>query len=312
MIMSKFDLLCAGELAIDEIGHTDKITDTPSSSQLNSIQRFYGGRGANFSIAASLFNIKVALIGALGNDPEGTDYKKYLKRKRVDTSGLFESELPVTSRAYHFNENEKTRIFFYPGALIKEPERYISHATKFIKKLEYTGLLCGSNSQEINLAYLSRSKAKIKAFSPSQNLPTYSRENLEECLENATILFVNEHESKVVENILGTSISYFTKGSEANMLIKTLGSKGSRITTGSRHTYLPPCKPMKLTDPTGAGDSFAGAFMANYILTEDPIYSAKMASATASFVVEEFGTQTNIPTLEMVKARAKENYPIEE
>lgn len=309
--MNKFDLLCLGELAIDEIGHTDKITDTPSSSQLKSIQKFYGGRGGNFSVSAGLFKIKVAIIGALGKDPEGKDYKKYLSRKGIDTSYLFESELPITSRAYHFNEGEKTRIFFYAGALIQEPERYVEHAAKFINKLSDTGILCGSNSGEINRSYLTLSKAEIKAFSPAQNLPNYSRETLEECIENATILFLNDHESKVVENILGTKLSDIIRKFKTKMLIKTLGSRGSKIELNGKSIHIPPCKPVKVTDPTGAGDAFAGAFMANFIKTHNPVYSARMASATASFIIEEFGTQTNLPTLDMVKRRAKENYSID-
>ncbi|MFB3043670.1 MAG: PfkB family carbohydrate kinase, partial [Nitrososphaerales archaeon] len=38
-------------------------------------------------------------------------------------------------------------------------------------------------------------------------------------------------------------------------------------------------------DPTGAGDMFGGAFLIEYLRTEDPVLSAYLASAATSFAI---------------------------
>lgn len=60
--------------------------------------------------------------------------------------------------------------------------------------------------------------------------------------------------------------------------------------------------PAEAVDPTGAGDTFATAFLVRYRETSDPWDAARFASAAASLVVEGVGTE-GVPTREAVEAR---------
>jgi sugar/nucleoside kinase (ribokinase family) len=60
-------------------------------------------------------------------------------------------------------------------------------------------------------------------------------------------------------------------------------------------------------DPTGAGDVFIGAFLAEYIRTKDPVWCACVGSASASFVVEGIGPERFGERQETYE-RAKEIY----
>ena len=65
-------------------------------------------------------------------------------------------------------------------------------------------------------------------------------------------------------------------------------------------TKIPP-RPANEVDPTGAGDTFATAFVIRLQETGDPIQSARFANITASFGVEQEGI-AGIPTREQVLA----------
>lgn len=308
--MKDFDIVCLGELAIDYISDTDKITDNPSSVILKSLKKFYGGMGGNFSVTASLFKSSIALIGYAGEDLEGRDYISYLKEKGIDTTNVLQAPWSSHSRCFIFNQKDKSRIFFYAGALIEEREKYMDYAKSLINKVNSKLIYCSSMDKELNNLYLKESKAKIKAFCPAHNTHTLSKADLNFSFENTDILILNSHECEIVEKVFEKSLFQIAKDFDMEVFIKTLGRDGCEVIIDGKPTAIQPCRAAREVDHTGAGDAFAGAFMANYIKTKDPIYSAKIGSATASFVVEEHGCQTGIPTLEKLNKRTKENYQI--
>ncbi|RME51452.1 MAG: carbohydrate kinase family protein, partial [Caldilineae bacterium] len=67
-----------------------------------------------------------------------------------------------------------------------------------------------------------------------------------------------------------------------------------------RITRVPP-RPANEVDPTGAGDTFATAFLLRLQETGDPLQSARYANVTASFGVEDVGIR-GIPSHEDVLA----------
>jgi len=67
-----------------------------------------------------------------------------------------------------------------------------------------------------------------------------------------------------------------------------------------RETKIPP-RPANEVDPTGAGDTFATAFIIRLQETGDPVQAARFANVTASFGVEQEGV-AGIPSREQVLA----------
>ncbi len=309
--MKTYDILCLAELAIDDIGNTDKITDNPSSVIIKTLQKFYGGIGGNFSASASLFTKNISILAYLSKNSEGRDYRQYLEKRGIDLSYVLENEWSSHPRCFVVNENEKTRIFFYPGTLIEQPDKYLEYAKELINKIDSKALFCASMNMELNTFYLQNSKCKLKAFAPVHNTYLISKETFTTCLENTDILFMNDHEYKILEEKLGKKLPEIIREFDIEVIIRTLGKEGSEVMVGGKTTKIPACKAKKVLDATGAGDAFSGAFVANYVKTADPIYSAKIASAMASFIVEAQGCQTNVPGLETLSKRVRDNYKID-
>jgi sugar/nucleoside kinase (ribokinase family) len=71
-------------------------------------------------------------------------------------------------------------------------------------------------------------------------------------------------------------------------VVVKLGAGGSLVHSGGR-SILIPAAPAAVVDPTGAGDSYCGAFAAGLVRFGDPFVAGVLASATASIAVEHSG-----------------------
>ena len=65
-----------------------------------------------------------------------------------------------------------------------------------------------------------------------------------------------------------------------------------------RHRWEIPAYPARLTDPTGAGDAYAGGFLAGFKRTYDPLQAALYANVTASLKIEGTGAFYELSVLE--------------
>jgi sugar/nucleoside kinase (ribokinase family) len=73
-------------------------------------------------------------------------------------------------------------------------------------------------------------------------------------------------------------------------IIVTMGAQGSLLSVEGVCYSVPACSPAVVVDPTGAGDVFIGAFLAEYLNGKDTLWCTSVGSAAASFVVEIIGS----------------------
>ena len=148
-----------------------------------------------------------------------------------------------------------------------------------------------------------KSPNTLISFCPGQNLKLYAPKTFFKVLEYVNILFVNDNEMKMVSEWALSNSNDFK--SFPDLIVHTRGSRATVISSKDGVEHVPTIKPLKLVDTTGAGDSYAGAFLSSYMVHKDPIRAAKFAATVASFIIEEVGCQTNIPTLEQRRERCK-------
>ena len=87
--------------------------------------------------------------------------------------------------------------------------------------------------------------------------------------------------------------------------VVTEGREGCTLYEGARCVTLPACPPDAEVDATGAGDAFAGAFLAEYLETGDARAAAEIGLVVSSFVVERLGCQENVPSADQVRERRR-------
>lgn len=72
------------------------------------------------------------------------------------------------------------------------------------------------------------------------------------------------------------------------LIVLKLGENGALIHDGGAATEVPPVA-SRLVDTTGAGDSFAGSFLAQYLRHRDAIAAARFATGVAAWVIARPG-----------------------
>jgi sugar/nucleoside kinase (ribokinase family) len=87
-------------------------------------------------------------------------------------------------------------------------------------------------------------------------------------------------------------------------VIVTMGANGSLLSVENTCYSVPVCKPTIVVDPTGAGDVFIGAFLAEYLKGRESLWCASVGSAAASFIVENRGSSC-MGTTDQIYQRAQ-------
>ena len=119
-----------------------------------------------------------------------------------------------------------------------------------------------------------------------------SRETLKEISSNVDFFILNDTESKLLAQT--DSISSALRLLKAKMLIITLGELGAVVSCSDGSRQLIPALTVpygRVIDTTGAGDSWCGAFLAAYMLTEDITKSVTFASIISSIKCSGWGME---------------------
>ena len=104
-----------------------------------------------------------------------------------------------------------------------------------------------------------------------------------EIIAQTDIFFLNQSEAELLFGSLESA-----KTDAGKILFITLGARGARVIQSEHITDIPTV-PAEELDPTGAGDTFCGATLANLIQHKHPIMAARHAAPLASEMIQHIG-----------------------
>lgn len=274
------DIFCAGSVALDT-------TITPFAKA----ERVLGGAAVYFSMAARFFS-PVEICGVVGNDfPE--EYVTLLKDKGIKLDGL-----QTGNGKTFFYESEFSYDMYHRKTLKTE----LNVLADFKPKLSETGkkarfFYLATMPPESQLELLGAvPKGSMRIVDTIELYIKGSRSSLLEVLANSYGVVLNDEEARMLANEPGLV--------KSGKKILSMGPKFAVVKKGEHGALLfyandviPfPALPMEeITDPTGAGDSFAGGLMgilAQKGTINPTMYDLKQAVAygnvMGSFAVEDF------------------------
>jgi len=292
-------LLVIGTVAFDAIetpfGKTDKIV---------------GGAATFISLAASYFTKKINLVSVVGDDFP-TDAIDMLKKRGVNTAGLQIKEGEKTffwSGRYHNDMNSRDTLDTQLNVLAtfdpEIPQEY----------QDCSFLMLGNLAPAVQHQVLDRlhTRPKLVVLDTMNFWMDIALPELTSLLKRVDVLTINDEEArqlskeyslvKAAQKILAMGPKY---------LIIKKGEHGALLFHGNEVFFAPALPLEEVFDPTGAGDTFAGGFVAHLAKTKDYSFENMksaiiLGSAMASFCVEKFGTQrlTEI-NMEEIKQRVQ-------
>lgn len=253
-----------------------------------------GGSGMYFSIAANYFT-GVSLVAIVGTDFKNSE-RSFLANKNIDLSNV-ETKEGNTFRwkgVYDPNNpNSRETISTDINVLAEFSPKLTSEA----RAKEYLFLANIDPSVQMNVLNQMDTRPKLIGLDTMDFWINSDRDNLQKVIENIDILFMDDAEIKSYTgetNIVAAADSVHKSGPKVIVVKK--GEHGVTVFNQGKIFSTPAYLLNTVTDPTGAGDSFAGGFMGYMAKKQSTDFSTIkeatiMATVMGSFTVQGFSVE---------------------
>jgi ribokinase len=280
-------------------GLGEKITVTETHEDI-------GGTACNVSVGLSRLKNKTAIISAIGNDQNGEEIKDKLKKEKVDISFL---------KSYTSRKTSFSTLISYKGertilvCQTFEPDNFIIPTN-----LDTQWLYVGPLGNEYRKLY-----AKITGLAVEKNIKIAINPGAVQIhdglsafgalLSVAKIIFLNREEAQALVGIHGIisvkEIAQHIKKTGVEIVVITDGQNGAFISFGDDFLHVG-TYPGTRVESTGAGDSFASAFLSAYIKGREMLTCLKWGAINSASVVGKYGAQAGLLSERQLEARLKE------
>ena len=278
----KSELTVVGHLVIDFIERDED----------KNVKISLGGPPAYTSIVASKLGMKVKVVSNVGEDfPE--EYIKILRRQRVDLSHLkvIKGAKTTSFLIRYIGEERRMKLLNLAPplkleCLPKNLESGVFHVAPV------------ANEVPNGIFKLLKRKGALTSFDPQGRLRAFDSEGRVSLARSTDMRFLEYVDILKASRRELLALTSTESVSEAirklrdfglKIIIATFGEGGSRIIYENTEYYVPAFKVRRVVNPTGAGDVFIGGFLAEYTKGKDPLWSACVASTSASYIVEGVG-----------------------
>ena len=282
-----------GSINIDFTVTADRIPSKGETVLGKGTEIFFGGKGANQAVAMALLGADVEMYGAVGRDENGVKAMENLKSFGVDTSFIKRSEKETGLAVITLGEKDNT-IVVIKGANGDVDIPYAESISERLKDCQMTVLQHEIPMETVEYIVNFCEKAGIPTLlnpAPAMPLPM-------SVIEKATYLTPNEPEPGIIVPDMTTEE---TLKKYPRKVIVTLGAKGAAYCDGEKIVSVPSRK-ASVTDTTGAGDTFCGAFAVKRAEGQDIYSCVSFANLCASLSTEKKGAQKGMPTLAQAEA----------
>ena len=249
-----------------------------------------GGSGTFFSIAASAFT-KTSLVVVVGEDFKADDLA-LLESHQVDLSGLVRAPGRTFRWGGKYHDDMNGRDTLFTELNVFEAFQPVLSPTQ----RDAGFVFLGNIQPKLQDHVLEQVRSPRFVAADTMNLwINVARAELCEVLRRVDALFVNDEEARMLTG--KRSMVLAAKEIQAmgpNLVIIKRGEHGAMIFNEDDIFYVPAYPLERVVDPTGAGDTFAGAFVGYLESTGDlgpdnVRRAAVVGSLMASFCVEGYG-----------------------
>ncbi len=273
-------LLVVGSVAFDNV-------ITPQAEQ----ERILGGAASYCSFAASYF-ARVRMVGVVGNDFGQSDMAR-LSSRGIDLEGLKRDDSGPTffwKGRYHENFNRRDTLDIRLNVF----ENFRPDLPNSYKDSSF--VLLGNIHPSLQMHVLDQLAGNAFVLADTIDLWIETeRESLMSLIEKVNLFVINDSEAEELtgeSNVVLAGRKLREMGPETVIVKK--GEHGAILFHEDGLFALPAFPVTSLHDPTGAGDSFAGALIGRLASRNRSDFSAikeamLYATCTASLTVEAFG-----------------------
>lgn len=292
-----------GSFVMDMVARMERFPQAGETLIGQSVQYFPGGKGANQCVAAARLGGKVQMVGMLGEDAYGRQFREILTEDGIGDQHVFACQLPTAVAQVQINSQGQNRIVVIPSA---------NHAFGFGELDQVDALLRQSQLVVLQLEMRLDVTLEIIRRCHSYGVPVVLNPApavpLEpEILAMVTYLTPNETELAILSGMPTDTLEQqkaaarYLNGLGVRTCIATLGEAGALVSTMNEQHVVPAYR-VDAVDTVAAGDSFNGA-LAVAITEGKPLREAvRFANAMAALTVQVSGAIPSLHTRAEVEA----------
>lgn len=296
-------VLCAGNVLVDILASPVSALQWDATTWIDDLVQSLGGNGANTSYTLATLGTRVRLLGLVADDPFGIYCRSVLAAAGVDLSLLGASNESTACSVVLVRPDGARALLHRPGASREAfaaplvfDEELTAGCTHFHLANVY-GLPLLRQHAGVTLA-----NARSAGLGTSLDTGWDARGEwlpvAAPCFEHLDILFVNRDEARM---LAGTSdaaaAARFFQARGVTTVIVKLGGQGCAIFSPGIELHIP-AFPVSVVDTTGAGDCFAGGFLAARQRGWDLVKSARFANAVGALSASSLGSTTGVISFE--------------
>ncbi len=250
-----------------------------------------GGAGAYVSLAAASLGIPVGIVGIL-SESVPTEVVTKIKNT-LDCSGLKKISGVDIVFGIDYDENWHSEYYIDSSKIENELSfKDFPYLYKFAKAVHLCPMSQIERQVEIALDVQRNMDVIISATAFKPRIETQRREVLS-LLQIVDLFFLNLEEALLLTSRDKSELAYedLEQLGQGKVICVTNGENGVTILANNTR-YTLPAYITRLKDPTGAGEAFAGSFIAKYLKSREPFNSALTALCVSSLVIEEWGFES--------------------
>ncbi|MGH8494611.1 MAG: carbohydrate kinase family protein [Gammaproteobacteria bacterium] len=265
------------------------------------LRREFGGCAGNIAYNLKLLGGDGAPMATVGHD--FGPYAAWIRETGVSDRYILRLDEAFTAQAYITTDLKDNQITaFHPGAMNE------SHLNRVPAD---GGFTIGIVSPDGRLGMLEHATQFADLgvpflFDPGQGLPMFNGAELEDFIDKASWVTVNDYEAELLQDRTGLAPGEISQRLKA--LVITRGGEGSIVYTDGRRVEIPSAKAERITDPTGCGDAYRAGLLYGLMHDMDWEVTGRIASLMGAVKIESHGTQNHVFTPESFRKRFQDSF----
>ncbi|MCD4705300.1 carbohydrate kinase family protein [bacterium] len=309
--MNNKKILVTGSMAYDRIMNfpgyfkdnimPDQIHNLNISFFVNEFRESYGGTAGNIAYNLGLLQTNFTTWVNVGDDFK--NYQKWFLKNNIDISQIKIFDDQKTAFAYIITDQADNQIAsFFPGAMMES----INLQPISLKNVALAIISAQNPIDMVELPLLFKENEIPYIFDPGQQVTSLNGEQLKQSIRGSKILIGNDYEIKLIQEKTKWTLENLRE--ETEILIITLGEKGSQIYTKNQKYDIKPAEAKNSSDPTGAGDAYRAGLIKGLIEKWPMKKIGRFAGLISVYTVEKYGTQTHEFTWAELEKRYQQNF----
>lgn len=293
--VKRYDITALGYCAIDHLCLIPKVPED-DKVEIRELLISGGGPAATAAFTAARLGARTAYLGAVGDDENGKQILKELKKENIQVAGVMIRPGAISSAAYCWVEQNTGRrnIAWSKGNIealrAKEVQEELICSSRIL-------LLDGHHPEAAIYAAKLAKKSGTKVLLDGGTF----RPHMQDLMDLSDVVIASEAFARQMtgrDDVKCALMKIYGYGPE--WVVITLGAKGSVAYNGKKFLAQKSFK-VNVVDTTGAGDVYHGAFAYKYLSCEDLAEIMRFSSAVAAMKCRKLGGRNGIPRIKEVE-----------